>query len=76
MILPDKHIDLPHSLLGAGAVVLTQVTRPMTVSALWDAVRAAPEIRAYGRFVLALDLLYAVGALEFGNGLLTKRRPA
>ncbi|HAS84224.1 MAG TPA: hypothetical protein DCS43_16480 [Verrucomicrobia bacterium] len=75
MILPDKHVDLSHSLLGAGAVVLTQVTRPMTVSALWDAVRSAPEIRAYGRFVLALDFLYAVGALEFGNGLLTKRRP-
>jgi hypothetical protein len=76
MILPDKHIDLSHSLLGAGAVLLAQMTRPMTVSAMWDAVRSAPEVRAYGRFVLALDLLYTVGALEFGDGLLTKRRPA
>lgn len=76
MILPDKHVDLPHSLLGAGAVLLAHVTRPMTVSALWDAVRTAPEIRAYGRFILALDFLYAVGALEYGDGLLTKRRTA
>ena len=76
MILPDKHVALPHSLLGVGATILARVTKPMTVSALWDAVRSAPEVGAYGRFILALDLLYAVGALEFSNGLLSKRRPA
>jgi hypothetical protein len=74
MILPDKHVDLPHSLLGAGAVVLAHAVKPMTVSALWEAVRAAPEIRVYGRFILALDLLYATGALDLSNGLLTRRR--
>ena len=74
MILPDKHVDLPHSLLGAGAELLAHVTRPMTVSALWDAVRSAPEIRAFGRFLLALDLLYAVGALDLRDGLLMKGR--
>lgn len=74
MILPDKHVDLSHSLLGAGGVILSHATRPMTVSALWDTVRSAPEIRLYGRFILAIDLLYAIGALEFSNGLLIKRR--
>jgi len=76
MILPDKHVALPHSLLGVGAAVLSRVTKPMTVSALWDAVRSVPEVSGYGRFILALDLLYAVGALDFSNGLLSKRGPA
>ncbi len=76
MILPDKHIDLPHSLLGAGAAVLARVNKPMTVSALWDSVRSASELRGYDRFILTLDLLYTVGALEYRDGLLRKRGAA
>ncbi len=76
MILPDKHVALPYSLLGVGAAILARVTKSMTISALWDAVRSVPEVSAYSRFVLVLDLLYAVGALDFSNGLLSKRRPA
>jgi hypothetical protein len=73
MILPDKHVGVQHSLLGAGATILAQASRPMTVSALWDAVRSAPEVHGYGRFVLALDFLYAIGALDYADGLLVKR---
>jgi len=76
MILPDKHIDLPHSLLGAGATLLARLTRPVTVSALWDTVRSASELRGYDRFILTLDLLYSVGALEYRDGLLRKRGTA
>ena len=52
----------------------------MTVSRVWDEVRrrrgeateAAPI--AYDWFVLALDLLFAMKAVEFEDGLLRKGR--
>jgi hypothetical protein len=73
VILPDKHIGLQHSLLGAGGAILAQVERPMTVSALWDAVRSAPEVHDYPRFVLALDFLFAIGVIDYTEGILSKR---
>lgn len=75
MILPTKHIPTGHSLLGVGAIVLDALERPRTVSALWDGVRSRPEVGTFGRLVLALDLLYAVGAVELDDGLLRRVRP-
>ena len=74
--MPDKHVALPHSLLGVGAAILGRISGPMTVSALWEAVRSAPEVGTYTRFILALDFLYAVGALTLDDGLLSTGRPA
>lgn len=76
MILPTKHIPLDRSLLGAGAVLLQLLETPQTPTAIWDLARHAPEIAAYGRFVLTLDFLYAVGAIELVDGLVGKREPA
>lgn len=53
----------------------------MTVSRLWDELRrrrANPLERApvsYEWFVLALDLLYMVGAVELERGLIRKTAP-
>ena len=80
MILPTKHMRPARCLLGVGAEVLDILQRPMTVSALWDRVRdkrarppAAPI--AYAWFVLALDLLYMIGAVQFQDGVLTRTKP-
>ena len=73
MILPTKHIPLELSVLGAGAVLLLFLDAPLTPSAVWDRAKHAPEIRTYGRFVLALDFLYAVGAIDMRDGLVFKR---
>jgi hypothetical protein len=72
MILPTKHIPLERSLLGAGAVLLQFLDAPLTPTAVWDRAKYAPEIRTYGRFVLALDFLYAVGAIDMRDGLIVK----
>ena len=74
MILPTKHISTKNSLLGVGAVLLTQLDRPRTVTALWERVRALPEIGIYERYILSLDLLYAIGALDMVDGLLVRSR--
>jgi hypothetical protein len=72
MILPTKHISTSHSLLGVGAKILEQLNQPRTVSSLWSAVYTMPEIATFERFVLTLDLLYAIGAIEMETGLLRR----
>lgn len=72
MILPTKHISTSHSLLGVGAIILEQLYQPKTVSSLWSAVATIPEVATFERFVLTLDLLYAIGAIEMEMGLLRR----
>ena len=73
MILPDKHVRLSSSFLGAGAALLELLGSRRTVSGLWTTARQRGEIRTFERFTLALDMLYALGLVEFGqDGLLTR----
>ena len=79
MILPTKHISPPRALLTIGAEVLRTLERPRTVSALWDLLRARDEIAVHGRisydwFVLTLDLLFLVNAIDYRNGTLHRTR--
>lgn len=75
MILPTKHITLRKSMLGLGAVVLRALSSPRTVSSLWDSLRSDPDVVSYNRFLLALDLLFAMDAIEINDGLLRRRKP-
>lgn len=78
MILPTKHIRPDRALLAVGADLLGRLCEPMTVSRLWDEVRftrgggAEPAPINYDWFVLALDLLFIIGAIEVERGLLRK----
>jgi hypothetical protein len=78
MILPTKHIRPDRTLLSIGGELLVELREPATVSRLWDQVRmargrtpAAAPIN-YDWFVLALDLLFAIGAVELDRGLVRK----
>ncbi|HAT49142.1 MAG: hypothetical protein HQL75_04930 [Magnetococcales bacterium] len=75
MILPTKHVDLRHSLLGAGATLLRHMQSPQTVTALWERVRGNPEVSVYWRFILVLDFLFAIQAIDWVDGLLVRRKP-
>ena len=78
MILPTKHIRPDRALLAVGADVLGCLREPMTVSRLWDEIRISRSDRAvsalinYDWFVLALDLLFIVKAVQFDRGLVQK----
>lgn len=80
MILPTKHMPLDRALLTVGFQILKQLDRQKTVSALWeetieeysDKQNGNPGI-SYDWFVLALDLLYAIEAIEINDGLLYRR---
>jgi hypothetical protein len=81
MILPTKHIKPDRALLAVGAEMLQSLREPMTVSRLWDEVRTARQDRAvsapvnYDWYVLALDLLFLLGAVKFEQGLISKVAP-
>jgi hypothetical protein len=81
MILPSKHLPQDRALLTVGAAILRHLSHPLTVSALWDQMpRSAGEQRAqsplrYDAFVLALDLLFLVGAVDLRDGLLVPGTP-
>jgi len=81
MILPSKHLSQDRALLTVGARVLQHLSQPTTISALWEELRRnaagpndAPPLR-YDGFVLALDLLFFIGAIEMHDGLLTRKSP-
>lgn len=70
MLLPDKHIRFGESLLGLGGFVLETLQRPKSIDELWTSLQKAmregsfPGQHAYEHLVLAIDVLFAVGALE------------
>lgn len=73
MILPTKHVSEAESLLAAGARLLHDLDQPRTVTELWEAVRG-DEIPTFDRFVLAAEMLYAIGVVHFRDGLLERSR--
>jgi hypothetical protein len=81
MILPTKHLSQDRALLTIGATILPRLQQPLTVSALWEQLSSEPAFRTnaaplrYDSFVLTLDLLYLIGAIELEDGLLSRTSP-
>jgi hypothetical protein len=73
VILPTKHVSNSESLLGIGAVILRILDAPQTVTRLWEELGSTSNIASFQRFLLALDLLYALNAVEISEGLLRRR---
>lgn len=81
MILPSKHLPQDRALLTVGAAILKQMSHPLTVSALWEQMlcssgeaKVQSHLR-YDTFVLALDLLFLLGAIELRDGLVLRETP-
>jgi len=76
MILPTKGIGPSKALLSVGAGILRKLGEPKTVSRLWSDLRGAsdePLNITFDWFVLALDLLYAIGAIGLSGGRIVRR---
>lgn len=80
MIAPTKGIAPQRSLLVIGAQILGVLDRPMTISQTWTQLRQwrvshnhnAPV--PFWWFVLALDVLFAMGVIDLERELLTRRQ--
>ncbi|MER6599072.1 ABC-three component system middle component 6 [Streptomyces rubiginosohelvolus] len=79
MITPTKGIAPDRALLAVGAQILLQLDEPRSVSQAWARLRKwrtdhghhAPVSFAW--FVLALDVLYSLGAVELRRDVLVAR---
>ncbi len=76
MILPSKHLSEDRALLSMGAKILQQLQMPKTVSAIWEELsktvdRTTMPIIDYNSFILALDLLYSMSAIDMEGGILS-----
>lgn len=72
MILPTKHLPPRRSLIGVGGLMLERLDQPRTITGLWDKARRIPDVGSFERFILALDFLFAIGAIEYDAGLLRR----
>jgi hypothetical protein len=72
MILPTKYISNRYSLIGVGAVIIERLDKPKTVTSVWEAIKQNPEIGTFERFILGLDFLHIIGAIEIKEGLLQR----
>lgn len=70
MILPSKHIKTQDSILGIGAILLSKLQRPQTVTQLWESANKVPEIESFEKFSLTLDFLFIINAIKLEKGLL------
>ena len=71
MILPTKGVGPDKALLSLGAGILGELEEPKTVSRLWSELSSRSTNGAkftFDWFVLALDLLYLLGAVEYTAG--------
>lgn len=80
MILPSKHLSQNRALLTVGARVLRHLQSSKTVSALWEELTRSDSTESgnvsylgYDSFVLCLDLLYSMNAIELRDGIIFRR---
>jgi hypothetical protein len=76
MILPTKGILPRQALLALGADILRLLTEAMTVSRLWDEFRRREDrgvTVTFDWFILALDLLFALDAVELDRERVRRR---
>jgi hypothetical protein len=74
VILPTKHLSERRALLSLGAAIIEELDQPHGLSSLWHLMRqqyAGAEL-TFDWFVLSLDLLFALGAIEMRAGRLTR----
>ena len=70
MILPKKHVKLSESLFAIGAIVLTTLEDNPTVDKIWNIIsndKSLNIIISFDNFILALDYLYTIGAIDINE---------
>ena len=77
MILPTKGIVPRQALISIGADVLRLLSEVKTVSRLWDEFKRDGQGRnvPFDWFVLSLDLLFLVGAIELDRDRIRRCTP-
>ena len=80
MILPTKNLDRNRALIEIGGEILALLPSSRTNSHLWDDYKIRRRKQnntsiTYDWFILALDFLYLIGAVEYDSGKLRRVEP-
>jgi hypothetical protein len=76
LILPTKRLPEDRALLAIGADVLSILSRPQTVSKVWEEMKRGRMARntstplPFDWFVLSLSFLFSIGAVDLRDGRL------
>lgn len=70
--MPTKNIKLKYSLINCGAIILDALNEDDTVSSIWEKVSSGRILVNYDKFILSMDFLYMVGAIDYQNGLIVR----
>lgn len=72
MLLPEKHINLSESILGlSGFLLKFIINNPLNVDDIWIKFNKSikdqeyPAYHSFDNFILALDFLFMIGAIDF-----------
>lgn len=74
MIFPTQNISFNQSFLGAGAIILKHLDKPKNIKTLWEEVRDISGVNNFDKFVLVLDFLYIIGAIDLKNSMLVIKK--
>ncbi len=75
VLLPNKYIHEERTIIKAGGRLISLLEDPMTVTQVWEKYKIIqdksqlPQV-PFDLFILTLDFLYAIGAIEFKKGKL------
>lgn len=77
MILPTKNLDQSRALIEVGGEILLLLASPKTISSLWENFKVfrgsnRKSVITFDWFILALDFLYIIEAIEYENGKLRR----
>lgn len=81
VLTPTKNLHEDKTILKIGARILSFLTSPNTLSSTWEAYLSfqnreqslGPRIQ-FDMFILALDFLYIIGAIEYKDDLLWRAK--
>jgi len=72
MILPNKSTSFTKSILGIGSKILLLIDESHSISSLWQSVKYNYKNISYQKFILTLDLLYALDLIQYQEGMIKK----
>lgn len=77
MLMPTKHIKVENALIGLGGEILAQLDRDQPVTTLFHHIQAERQEMdvttiQFDWFLLALDFLFAIGAIRYDGGLIKR----
>jgi len=78
MLLPTKHLPENRAILTIAGQLVMLLARPRTVSSLWEAIQrehalvSDMSVLGFDWFILSLDFLFALQAIELSDGALRR----